>query len=198
TRKRRSTATGCCRASRWTACSSTTISMRSISASAAMTSAAFFSSTSVSASIARWIWRSTSPPMRIRLRRRSSSCSEKCSLTNASPFSLGPSSAEEGLGGNHLEVPLQDRLVASRRHRTQDRLPVEDPLEEVCLAAGALELRLAVAARDRVELDTAGPDSAHDVGHELPMAAVETVGDPQNRGELLDDRPQVGVEALPV
>src|SRR5580765_486738 len=197
TRNRRSTATGCWRARSWTACSSMTISIRSISASAAMTSAAFFSSTSTSASMERWIWRSTSPPIRIRLRRRSSSCSEKCSLTTSSP-SRREASAPERLGGNRLQGALGRRFVPVGGDGAEHRLPAEDPFEEVGLAARRFELDLAIGAGQRIELDPARPDPAGDVGDELPVAVVEPVGDPQERGELLDDRPQVGIQPLPV
>src|SRR5215471_9272431 len=197
TRNRRSTATGCWRARSCTAWSSMTISIRSISASAATTSAAFFSSTSVSASMERWIWRSTSPPMRIRFRRSSSSCSEKCSLTMTSPF-RAPGSAPERRGGNRLHLFLESRLVPSCRKRPESGLAAENTLEEIGLPAGGLQLDLAVGRRERVELDALGPEAARDVGHQLPVAVVEAVGDAQDRGELLDDHAKVGIQPLPV
>ena len=89
-------------------------------------------------------------------------------------------------------------LAAAGRHGAESDPAVEHALEQVRLLARGVELRLAVAARDRVELDAAGPHAAGDARHELAVAAVEAVGDPQDRRELFDDRPQVGVQALPV
>ena len=81
-------------------------------------------------------------------------------------------------------------LARAGRDRPQSDPAVEDAFEEVRLLAGRVELRLAVAARRRLELDLARPDAAGDAGDELAVAAVEAVGDPQDRRELLDDGPR--------
>src|SRR5262245_40459465 len=110
-----------------------------------MTDRAFSASISVRASIARLIWRSTSPPMRMIWRRRSSSCSEKCSFMADVPFSV-----PEGFGRQRLEILLQD-FVAAGRHGPQRDVAVEDPFEQVGLLAGGVELGLAVGARRNLE-----------------------------------------------
>ncbi len=54
------------------------------------------------------------------------------------------------------------------------------------------------AASRHGQLDAARPEAAFDSRDELPVAAVEPVGDPHDGRELLDDGTQVRVEPLPV
>src|SRR5713226_8368477 len=90
------------------------------------------------------------------------------------------------------------RLLARGGDCAEERAAIEDPLEEIRLPPGGLELRFAVSARQSLELDAAGPNTAGQVRHELAVAAIEPVGDPNNGGQLLDDRLGVRVQALPV
>ena len=78
---------------------------------------------------------------------RSSSCSEKCSFTTSSLVSISVLSSQSASGRQDLEVLLADVLVAPAGTARSATRPVEDPLEEVRLLAGRVELRLAVAAR---------------------------------------------------
>src|SRR5262245_57454757 len=135
-----------------------------------MTSSAFFTSASIRASIERWICRSTSPPSRIRLRRKSSSCSAKCSFI-VSVLPLPP----EGLGREYLEVLLVHSLFAFRGHRLERDSSVEHAFEEIPFSARLRQLGFAVGACRNREVDAARPDFALDAGDELPVAPVEGV-----------------------
>src|SRR5215813_967712 len=141
--------------------------------------------------------------MRMRLRRRSSSCSAKCS------FTIDPSttncaknskfySSPQGLRRDHLEVLLVDGLFAAGRNRAEGGPAVEDSLEEVPLGTSGLELRLAVPSGDRLELHAAAPEATGHARDELSMASIEPVGDPHESRQLFHDRFRVRVEPFPV
>src|SRR5438445_13844967 len=89
-------------------------------------------------------------------------------------------------------------LLASRGDGSEESPSVEDPLDEIGLAPGGFELRLAVSPRDGLEFHTPGSNTTPHGRHELAVAAIEPVGDPHEGGQLLDDRPGVRVQALPV
>src|SRR6202011_2923711 len=110
--------------------------------------------------------RSTSPPMRIRCRRSSSSCSEKCSFTISLPLT------PEGLGRNHLQVSLMGLLFTLRGDRAEHRFAVEHSLEQIGLAPRRIELRLAIAPRRDVELHAPRSNAAAHFRDQLAMAAV--------------------------
>ena len=163
-----------------------------------MTARAFSASISVRASIARWICRSTSPPIRMSWRRRSSSCSEKCSFTVILLVCL-PVLSSRGLRPRGSRGPSGARPASAADGTAfSDTTPVEHALEEVRLLARGVELRLAVGAGARRELDAARADAAGDAGDDLPVAAVEAVGDAEDRGQLLDDGLEIRVETPPV
>src|SRR5262249_33448252 len=148
--------------------------------------------------------------MRMRLRRRSSSCSAKCSFTidpsttncaKNSKFENRNSrfySSPQGLRRDHLEVLLVDGLFAAGRNRAEGGPAVEDSLEEVPLGTSGLELRLAVPSGDRLELPAAAPEPTGHARDELSMASIEPVGDPHESRQLFHDRFRVRVEPFPV
>src|SRR5947209_20580736 len=120
----------------------------------------------------------------MRLRRRSSSCSEKCSfkvfvLPLPNHFEIRISKFEivlltpQGLGGNHVQVFLMNGLLASRGDGPEENPSVEDPLEQISLAPGGFELRLAVSPRDGLEFHTPGSNTTPHGRHELAVAAIE-------------------------
>src|SRR6516162_9785438 len=101
--------------------------------------------------------------MRMSCRRRSSSCSEKCSFTVVS--CLDASSIPESFGREYLKIFLMDGRVASDRYGPQRHVAIEDALEEVRLLPGGVELRLAVGPRTRLELEPARAHAARDARH---------------------------------
>src|SRR3984893_19387363 len=98
-----------------------------------------------------------------------------------------PRSAPEGLGRQDLQVLLMHVLGAGGTGAQGDA-SMEHPLEKIRLLARRVELGLAVRPRADFELDPARTDATGDARDELPVTAVEPVGDAEDHGEVLDGR----------